>query len=52
MNHWIIRQLDVKNTFFNGVLTKDVFMHQPKGFIDPQHPTHVCKLNQALYGLK
>lgn len=27
-------------------------MEQPLGFVDPQRPNHVCKLNKALYGLK
>ena len=27
-------------------------MEQPAGFIDPDHPDHVCKMNRALYGLK
>ncbi|KAH9764049.1 retrovirus-related pol polyprotein from transposon RE1 [Citrus sinensis] len=52
MNHWTIRQLDANNAFLNDVLTEEVFMHQPEGFIDSQHPTYVCKLNKALYGLK
>jgi hypothetical protein len=27
-------------------------MSQPPGFIHPQHPNHICKLDKALYGLK
>nr|GEX46771.1 ribonuclease H-like domain-containing protein [Tanacetum cinerariifolium] len=27
-------------------------MYQPPGFMDPQHPNHVCLLQRPLYGLK
>ncbi|XP_020689411.1 uncharacterized protein LOC110104580 [Dendrobium catenatum] len=27
-------------------------MTQPQGFVDPQYPGHICKLNKAIYGLK
>lgn len=52
MHHWKIRQLDINNAFLNDVLTKDVLMHQPEGFIDSTHPFYVCRLNKVLYGLK
>ena len=27
-------------------------MHQPSGLVDPQFPSHVCRLRRSLYGLK
>jgi hypothetical protein len=45
-------QMDVKSEFLNGVLQKEVYVEQLKGFHDPHHPHHVYKLKKALYGLK
>ena len=45
-------QMDVKTAFLNGFLKEDVYVAQPKGFIDPQFPYHVLYLKKALYGLK
>lgn len=49
---WPIKQLDVSNAFLHGTLHDDVYVSQLQGFVDPQQPTHVCKLSKALYGLK
>nr|GFA81279.1 retrovirus-related Pol polyprotein from transposon TNT 1-94 [Tanacetum cinerariifolium]GFA81959.1 retrovirus-related Pol polyprotein from transposon TNT 1-94 [Tanacetum cinerariifolium] len=45
-------QMDVKTTFLHGSLKEDVYVCQPEGFIDADHPSHVYKLKKALYGLK
>jgi len=29
---WKIHQMDVKTTFLNGVVEKEIYMEQPKGF--------------------
>ncbi|GJU44706.1 retrovirus-related pol polyprotein from transposon TNT 1-94 [Tanacetum coccineum] len=47
-----IYQMDVKTTFLNGELKKEVYVCQLEGFIDPDHLTHVYRLKKALYGLK
>ena len=49
---WSLHQLDVNNVFLHGTLTEDVFMQQPPGHIDENHPNFVCKLRKAIYGLK
>ena len=45
-------QMDVKITFLNKFLKEDVYVAQPKGFIDPHFLDHVLYLKKALYGLK
>lgn len=50
--NWSLRQLDVNNAFLQGHLHENVFMSQPSGFANPEFPTHVCKLNKAIYSLR
>ncbi|GKE73028.1 retrovirus-related pol polyprotein from transposon TNT 1-94 [Tanacetum coccineum] len=48
----IVYQMDIKTTFLNGILRKEVYVIQPDGFVDKDNPNHVYKLKKALYGLK
>ena len=47
-----IHQMDVKTAFLNGSIEHNIYMSQPEGFIDPDHPDYVCKLKKSIYGLK
>ncbi|KAA0035772.1 flocculation protein FLO11-like [Cucumis melo var. makuwa] len=40
----------VASPFLNGYLSEEVYVAQPKGFVDPVHHDHVYKLRKALYG--
>ena len=41
-------QMDVKSVFLNGMLQEEVYVEQPKGFVDPHRPDDVYKLKGAL----
>nr|GEV11186.1 retrovirus-related Pol polyprotein from transposon TNT 1-94 [Tanacetum cinerariifolium] len=47
-----IYQMDVKAAFLNGPLKEEVYVSQPDGFVDPDHPEKVYRLGKAIYGLK
>ncbi|GKC32443.1 retrovirus-related pol polyprotein from transposon TNT 1-94 [Tanacetum coccineum] len=47
-----IYQMDIKKAFLNGELKEEVYVSQPKGFVDQDNPSHVCKLKKTHYGLK
>ena len=49
---WSLRQIDIQNAFLHGLLHEDVYMKQPPGFVDSDHPNYLCKLDKSLYGLK
>ena len=46
-----IWKMDVKTTFLNGNLYKEVYMTQPEGFIS-RNDSKVCKIQRSIYGLK
>ena len=44
--------MDVITAFLNSLLREKIYVRQPEGFVDKDHPEWVCLLNRALYGLK
>jgi hypothetical protein len=48
----LVHQMDVKSTFLNGELNKEIYMEQPAGFVANSQEGMVCKLLKSLYGLK
>nr|GEX80436.1 retrovirus-related Pol polyprotein from transposon TNT 1-94 [Tanacetum cinerariifolium] len=45
-----VYKMDVKTAFLNGDLKEEVYVSQPEGFVDPDHPTHVYRLKKARTG--
>ncbi|GJR14873.1 retrovirus-related pol polyprotein from transposon TNT 1-94 [Tanacetum coccineum] len=48
---FLVYQMDVKSTFLYGTIEEEVYITQPPGFKDPDHPDKVYKVAKALYGL-
>jgi hypothetical protein len=49
---WTIFQMDVKSTFLNGYVDKEIYVGQTEGFEVPGKEDKVYRLKKALYGLK
>ena len=45
-------QMDVKTSFLNGELDKEIYMEQLVGFITQGQEHKVCRLLKSIYGLK
>ena len=44
--------MDVKTSFLNRRLDEDIFMTQPDGYVDEDHPDLVSHRKRSLYDLK
>nr|GFA41056.1 putative ribonuclease H-like domain-containing protein [Tanacetum cinerariifolium] len=48
---FMVYQMDVKSAFLYGTFEEEVYVCQPPGFEDPDHPDKVYEVVKALYGL-
>ena len=39
-------QMDVKSAFLSEYIKEEVYVEQPPGFVDPEHPNHVFRLKR------
>nr|GEW62367.1 reverse transcriptase domain-containing protein [Tanacetum cinerariifolium] len=46
---FLIYQMDVKTEFLNGPLKEEVYVAQPDGFVDPDHPEKVYTQESSLW---
>ena len=51
-NDFRLLQMDVKSAFLNEIIKEEVYVEQPPGFEDDEHPDRVFRLQKALYELK
>ncbi|GJT40734.1 putative ribonuclease H-like domain-containing protein [Tanacetum coccineum] len=47
---FLVHQMDVKSAFLYGTIEEEVYVTQPPGFKDPNHPDKFYKVVKALYG--
>ncbi|GKF10262.1 putative ribonuclease H-like domain-containing protein, partial [Tanacetum coccineum] len=48
---FLVYKMDVKSAFLYGTIEEEVYVTQPPGFKNPDHPAKVYKVVKALYGL-
>ena len=51
LENFTVYQLNVKSAFLYGNIQEEVYVRQPPGFLHPEYPDRVFKLNKALYRL-
>ena len=47
----ILTHMDIRNAYLHAEVDEEIYMQQPEGFIDKEHPMHICKLKKALYSM-
>ena len=52
LHNWYMTGVDVRTAYLYGKLDKEIYMHQPEGFIARGQESKVICLKRALYGLK
>nr|GEV99594.1 hypothetical protein [Tanacetum cinerariifolium] len=48
---FMVYQMDIKSAFLYGTIKEEVYVCQPPGFEDPDHPDKVYKVVKEIYGL-
>ena len=51
-DYFQVLEWDIKTAFLNGDLHEEVYVVQPRGFVQKGEENKVCRLKKALYGLK
>ncbi|GJW34282.1 putative ribonuclease H-like domain-containing protein [Tanacetum coccineum] len=49
--NFLVYRMDVKSVFLYGTIEEEVYVCQPPGFVDPEFPEKIYKVEKALYGL-
>ena len=52
LEDWVMEAVDVKTAFLYGKLDEDIYMCQPKGFLEQGKEQLVWRLKHAIYRLK
>ncbi|GJV17063.1 putative ribonuclease H-like domain-containing protein [Tanacetum coccineum] len=47
-----IQKMDIKSAFLYGTIEEEAYVRQPPGFVDPEFPKKVYKVEKALYWLQ
>jgi len=52
LHDWKLEALDVKTVFLFNELDEEIYLKQPEGFVVECQEKKICRLRNAIYGLK